>query len=158
MVLAALRRKAAKQLVEAVEKNVAFVGRARDHVRARACLPTHALHALQLASLPTFALLPQVDFSPKDLAQVATFLAKESAAKQVILLSWPPESALNGRMRLFSGSREARRASAPLCFLDAGANPAVCTRAAGPCTAAAAAAAGGHGRAGRRGGRWRRVG
>ncbi|KAI3438608.1 hypothetical protein D9Q98_001031 [Chlorella vulgaris] len=47
-------RKSAKQLVDTVEKNVAFVGRARD----------------------------QVDFSPKDLAQVAMFLAKENAAKQ----------------------------------------------------------------------------
>lgn len=51
----ALSRKAAKALVEAVERNAAFVGRARD----------------------------QVDFSPKDLAQVANFLAKEAAGKQV---------------------------------------------------------------------------
>lgn len=49
------RRKGAKSLVEAVERNARFVGRARD----------------------------QADFSPKDLAQVGAFLAKEAAAKQV---------------------------------------------------------------------------
>jgi len=48
-------RRSARQLVEAAERNVAFVGRARD----------------------------SVEFSPKDLTQVAGFLAKESAAKQV---------------------------------------------------------------------------
>lgn len=41
--------------MEAIERNVAFVGRARD----------------------------SVEFSPKDLTSVSAFLAKEAAAKQV---------------------------------------------------------------------------
>lgn len=45
-------RRSARQLADAIERNVAFVGRARD----------------------------QVDFSPKDLGQVAAFLSAEAAA------------------------------------------------------------------------------
>jgi hypothetical protein len=43
-------RKSARQLADAIERNIAFVGKARDHV----------------------------EFSPKDLSEVANFLAKES--------------------------------------------------------------------------------
>ena len=46
-------RRSARQLAEAIERNIAFVGRARD----------------------------QVEFSPKDFGQINGFLAKEAAAK-----------------------------------------------------------------------------
>jgi len=46
-------RRSARQLADALERNIAFVGCARD----------------------------QIDFSPKDLAQVGLFMAKESASK-----------------------------------------------------------------------------
>ena len=98
-------RKAARQLIEAVERNVAFVGRARDQVRHRLALALHAspssgaqTHPHRLAVAPpsfsprahpfpvppcaSMSLCVQVDFSPKDLSQVATFLPKEAAAKQ----------------------------------------------------------------------------
>lgn len=118
--------------MEAVEKNVTFVGRARDQARAlnwhgarlqpraqtpllhdhnnhccsvelapwlpaSACdskapshQPTHHHHPHALMPTSTPSPPPptvhQVDFSPKDLAQVANFLAKENVAKQVGLI------------------------------------------------------------------------
>lgn len=120
-------RKAARQLVEAIEKNVVFVGHARDQVQPcyqaqgtagyshcpasprtapicsfaqklsilcrLHCCPTICtlLHCCStICTLPTSIPLlchspAKVDFSPKDLAQVATFLAKENVAKQVRL-------------------------------------------------------------------------
>lgn len=75
-------RKAAKALVEAVERNSAWVGRARD----------------------------AVDFSPKDLAQVAAFLGPEAAARQVREWVAAPAMAtpLRGRTPRRGGQHAAR--------------------------------------------------